>query len=87
LRCDNATREETVAIFNDAVEHLNELGLLGGLSVEEAQKLVNVDYKKTRFSNDSEENFDCKIVGRGVVSFYDERDVLFENIIVFLIPF
>ena len=40
-RLDNVeTREETVEIFNEAVVELDKYGLLGGLSVEQAQKLV-----------------------------------------------
>ncbi len=40
-RLDNVeTREETVDIFNEAVVELDKYGLLGGLSVKQAQKLV-----------------------------------------------
>jgi hypothetical protein len=40
------TREETVEIFNDAVVELDKYGLLGGLFVKEAQKLVNGESQK-----------------------------------------
>ena len=40
-----STREEAVPIFKEAVVELDKYGLLGGLSVERAQKLVIGDYK------------------------------------------
>ncbi|MFA5101787.1 MAG: hypothetical protein WC525_01410 [Candidatus Thermoplasmatota archaeon] len=39
------TREEAVPIFKEAVVELNKYGLLGGLSVERAQKLVTSGYQ------------------------------------------
>lgn len=41
IRLDKAeTREETIEIFNDAIIKLDKYGLLCGLSVEQAQRLV-----------------------------------------------
>jgi hypothetical protein len=49
---DNATtKEETVAIFDHAVVDLDEYGLLGGLSVEEAQRLVKRSYQNPQAMN------------------------------------
>jgi hypothetical protein len=45
------TREEAVEIFNDAIVELDKYGLLGGLSVEEAQKLVTGRFHNTEFSD------------------------------------
>ncbi len=39
------TREESVDIFNEAVVELDKYGLLGGLSVEQAQRLVTGRYQ------------------------------------------
>ena len=45
-RLDNVeTREETVEVFNEAVVELDKYGLLGGLSVKQAQKLVTGGYQ------------------------------------------
>ncbi len=38
------TREEAVKIFNEAIVELDKYGLLGGLSIEKAQKLVTGDF-------------------------------------------
>ncbi len=42
------TREETEKIFNEAVVELDKYGLLGGLSVEQAQKLVTGEYQRSK---------------------------------------
>jgi len=69
------TREEAVPIFKEAVMELNKYGLLPkGMSVEEAQRLVNGNYqksqaidiyktiyRKSQILNDS--NFFCLITG------------------------
>jgi len=41
------TREETVEIFNEAVVELDKYGLLGGLSVKQAQRLVAGKYQNS----------------------------------------
>ena len=45
---NSKSREEAVAIFNDAIVSLDEFGLLGDLNVEEAQKLVAGGYQNPR---------------------------------------
>ncbi|EMR75079.1 hypothetical protein MBGDF03_00859 [Thermoplasmatales archaeon SCGC AB-540-F20] len=45
---DVETREETEKIFNEAVVELDKYGLLGGLSVKQAQKLVTGGYQNRR---------------------------------------
>ena len=74
------SKEEAVEIFNEAVEKLDEYGLLGGLSVKQAQKLVTNHYLKHNLDgffrkkhideslNDSLNNFGCLIAGRTYVS-------------------
>jgi len=69
------TREEAVEIFNEAVVELDKYGLLGGLSVKQAQKLVTGYYngqnsqKKIINPNMGEEALDeyhnsfCFVVG------------------------
>jgi len=73
-RLDNVeTREETVEIFNEAVVELDKYGLLGGLSVKQAQRLVTGGYQnllvKRIFGNifhkyiDNFDNVICLISG------------------------
>ena len=38
------TREEAVEIFNEAIVELDRYGLLGGMSVKQAQKLISIGY-------------------------------------------
>jgi hypothetical protein len=46
IKLNNAeTREETEEIFNEAIIELDRYGLLGGLSVEQAQQIVIVIYQ------------------------------------------
>ena len=42
------TREETVEIFNEAIVELDKYGLLGSLSVKQAQRLITGMYQDTR---------------------------------------
>ena len=61
------TREETIEIFNEAVVELDKYGLLGGLSVEQAQRLVTGGYQKSKIYQqtlDENENRNCLIVGK-----------------------
>jgi hypothetical protein len=77
------TREETVEIFNDAVVKLDNYGLLGGLSVEQTQRLVNGEYQKTGMMDSVKrgsviplanyDNWNCSIQGmtdRELTTFY-----------------
>ena len=45
------TREETIEIFNKAILELDKYGLLGGLSVEQAQKLVTEQQQHLRITD------------------------------------
>jgi len=45
------TREETIQVFNDAVEKLDKYGLLGELSVQDARLLVTGLYTETKLPN------------------------------------
>jgi len=71
---DVESREEAEEIFKDAVVELDKYGLLGGLSVKQAHRLVTFPYQ--RFQNnkflqrivnadklDDNENFYCSIFG------------------------
>ena len=84
IKLDNtASREETVEIYNDAIVELDKLGLLGGLSVEQAQMLIiepyqhpliqkNIDKQMRRFPhilNDSQ-NILCLISGKTNMTWY-----------------
>lgn len=72
---DNATtKEETVSIFNHAVVDLDTYGLLGGMSVDEIQRLVKRSYqyppemnlnKTANWNNPilNDSNFLCLIAG------------------------
>jgi hypothetical protein len=74
------TKDETITIFNQAVIELNTYGLLGGLTVEQAQKLVNGPYQysimKKLHKELSEcqttseyENYNCLVVGNTTVTY------------------
>jgi hypothetical protein len=74
-RMDSArTEEETIAIFNQAVVELNSFGLLGGLSVEHAQQLVNGFNQylivknlpkevSSCYASSEYKNYNCHVVG------------------------
>ena len=70
------TREETEKIFNEVVVELDKYGLLGGLSVEQAQRVVNGEYQNSRFTKlferlfvrnqflDNDSNYLCSVAGQ-----------------------
>ncbi len=71
------TREEAEEIFNEALVELDKYGLLGGLSIKQAQKLVLGPYQNVKFvklldniyavnseSNDKLKNFFCLTLGQ-----------------------
>ncbi|UCD13228.1 MAG: hypothetical protein JSW60_06630 [Thermoplasmatales archaeon] len=69
------TREEAEEIFKEAVVELDKYGLLGGLSVEQAQRLVTGGYQNPRMmkiienmisrsQEDNNSNFFCLVTGR-----------------------
>jgi len=69
------TREEAEGIFREAVVELDRYGLLGGLSVEQAQQLVTGGYQNPRImkiienifsrsQEDNNSNFCCLVTGR-----------------------
>jgi len=52
VKLDKAeTREETIEIFNDAIVEIDKYGLLGGLSIEQAQNLIIRPYHNSRVLN------------------------------------
>jgi hypothetical protein len=70
----STSREEAVEIFNEAILELDKYGLLGGLSVKQAQRLVTGDYQDKRIvqlvektydkiQTDNYSNFFCLIAG------------------------
>jgi len=72
---ESTSRGEAEEIFNDAVVELDKYGLLGGLSVKQAQRLVTDKYQNPRIvklmnkfynrnQRGGDENFDCLIVGK-----------------------
>jgi hypothetical protein len=68
------SREEAEGIFKDAVVELDKYGLLGGLSVKQAQRLALRNYKRSRFTNQlnlqknsidkGKKNYMCLIYGK-----------------------
>jgi len=70
------TREEAEVIFKDAVVELDKYGLLGGLSVRQAQRLVTREYQKSLQSKyvgkalDENENRFCLIAGLTSETFF-----------------
>ena len=66
------TREEAVEIFNEAVVKLDKYDLLGGLSVEQAQRLITDGYnnlrigeffEKANIDSNIKRNFFCLLAG------------------------
>jgi len=61
------TREEAEKIFKEAIVELDKYGLLGGLSVKHAQRLVTREYTPIRESNQilssNHSNYFCLVAG------------------------
>jgi len=96
----NATesREEAEEIFNEAVVELDKYGLLGSLSVEQAQKLVIGDYQNQmvrrkkdglhgRYQSNlnKKENFDCLIIGSSTETRFLHETPLFDSLMELLL--
>jgi hypothetical protein len=75
------TKEEAEEIFKDAVVELDKYGLLGGLSVRQAQRLVTQNYKALDIvpnyiterylsSDDNGSNYLCLIAGETTNTFF-----------------
>jgi len=62
------TREETEKIFNEAVVELDKYGLLGGLSVKQAQKLVTGRYQNQKVMNLFKKIFSNSKISEGTVN-------------------
>jgi len=84
------TREEAVEIFNEAVVELDKYGLLGGLSVKQAQRLITGGQKDSsamklmekihrrfRGISNSNENMFCLIIGETDETYIEGRVALF----------
>jgi hypothetical protein len=66
------TREEVIPIFKDAMVELDRYGLLGGLSVERAQRLVTNSFnQRIRTFNsldlDPDANYFCLVAGKATM--------------------
>ncbi len=91
------TREEAEEIFNEAVIELDKYGLLGGLSVEQAQRLVTGGYQDSRVMKISERifsrlqknnsNYLCLIAGATNGTNFDSQLELFCGRISVLLSF
>ncbi len=92
------TREETVEIFNEAVVELDKYGLLGGLSVEQAQKLVTGGYQNervmkllerlyTRNQDDDSSNYFCLVAGETNNTIVMGNFLICWSIILFSFPY
>ena len=72
------TREETIEIFNDAIVELDKYGLLGGLSIEQAQILVTGKINDILTST----NNLCLVIGKtSHTSFFGPILTLFNQLI------
>ena len=84
------TREEAVEIFNEAVVELDKYGLLGRLSVKQAQRLITGGQKDSsamelmekihrrfRGISNSNENMFCLIIGETNETYFEGRVALF----------
>jgi len=97
----NATesRDKAEEIFKEAVVELDKYGLLGGLSIEQAQKLVTGGYQDSRIAHfmenlsdniqaDDDVNFFCQIVGNADDGIYFHKfRLIFHVQIIFLMYF
>ena len=74
------SKEETIQIYNNAIESLNDLGLFGDCSIEEVKQLVNFEIQNLRISRlaeilknyyqDINCNLFCYIAGETTDSFF-----------------
>ena len=68
------TREETELIFKDAIVELNKYGLLGELSVRQAQQMAIQNHKQLKIINrilpDGNSNYLCLIAGETTNTFF-----------------
>ncbi len=92
---DTESRKEAEEIFKEAVVELNKYGLLGGLSIKQAQRLVTGGYHDSRAMKISERifsrfqknnsNYLCLIAGTtNGTNFDSQLELLFGRIIVLL---
>ena len=87
------TREEAVEVFNEAVVELDKFGLLGELSVKQAQRLITESYQNIRIikflewlysrnqRNSEDTNLLCLITGK-----VEAFSVCFQHLIPSTIP-
>ena len=84
------TREEAEKIFNEAIVELDKYGLLGGLSIEQVQRLITGGQKDSsamklmekihrrfRGISNSNENMFCLIIGETNETYIEGRVALF----------
>lgn len=74
------TKEEIIAVFNEALIIFDKYGVLGDISLQDAQKLFSDDYQSPKLENffrkthlkilDDNENMDCLIVGKTSYTYY-----------------
>ncbi|UCF49086.1 MAG: hypothetical protein JSU91_04870, partial [Thermoplasmatales archaeon] len=74
------SKEETIQIYNNAIESLNDLGLFGDCSIEEVKQLVNSEFQNLRINRlteilknyyqDINCNLFCYIAGETTDSFF-----------------
>lgn len=83
------TREEAEEIFKEAIVELDKYGLLGGLSVRQAQRLIIRNYKPLKGLNlklpDENSNFLCLIAGDSGYSGFFSLPSFIRTTIAFLI--
>ena len=75
LKLDNAKSEdETIQIFNEGIRELDRYGLLGSISITQAQSFITGKYKKSRLnilSLDENENRNCLIIGKTTQTWFE----------------
>jgi len=74
------TKEEIIAVFNEALIIFDTYGVLGDISLQDAQKLFSDDYQSPKLESffrkthlrilDDNENMDCLIVGKTSYTYY-----------------
>jgi len=83
------SREEAEVIFKDAVVELDKYGLLGRLSIRQAQRLITRNYKPLKELNlkspDDNSNFLCLIAGDSGYSGFFSLPSFIRTTIAFLI--
>jgi len=95
VQIDNAeTIRETIKIYNEAIEELDNLGMLMGYSVKQVQELVSGEYQKPGFTKLIDRKIDknqflsdinifCLIAGMTTITYVLPNTMIVNRLIIF----